>query len=252
MSPLALSLAVLVGVTMGALGSGGSLLTVPILVYLVGLEPRAAIVLSLAVVGVVSTLGALQALLAGQMRWRLGLAFASGTMVGTWGGTLVGRRIDQNVQLVLFGAVVLGAAVWMLRRSLRPDGGPACRASWARVLVSGVGVGILTGLVGVGGGFMIVPALVMVNPKLTMQEAAGTSLLVISLSCLVGVLGYLDASLPWMPGVMFAASACLGVVVGGRLARRLRSQTLQRLFAAFLVAVSVFVLARSLPPLLGI
>jgi len=248
---LTVGLAVLVGVTMGALGSGGSLLTVPILVYLVGLDPRAAIAVSLAVVGSVSAVGALQASLAGQLRWRLGLVFASGTMVGAWGGTVVGRQVDGIVQMVLFGAVTLAAAVWMLRRSFQPLAGPTPGAPRARVLAHGLGVGFLTGLVGVGGGFMIVPALVLVGRNLTMQEAAGTSLLVITLSCLVGFLGYLEGSLSWHPGLVFAVWASLGVLLGGRLAGRLRSEALQRLFAAFLVAVSVFVLATSLPPLLG-
>ncbi len=244
-------LALVVGVTMGALGSGGSILTVPILVYLVGLEPRAAIILSLAVVCAISTVGALQASLSGQVRLRLGLAFASSAMAGTWLGTLAGRQVSEVLQLVLFGVVALVAAAGMLRRSFRQDPAPTARASWMRVLSYGLGVGFLTGLVGVGGGFMIVPALVMMGRGMSMQEAAGTSLLVISLSSLVGVLGYLDhPSLPWGPGASFAALAALGVLAGGRLAGHLRSDALQRVFAVFLVAVAVFVLAMNLPPLL--
>lgn len=252
---LSLALAFLVGLSLGVLGGGGSILTVPILVYAGQLSPRQAVVLSLAVVGAVSAVGAAAAWRKGHVRLRLGLVFSATTMVGTWLGTLVGRRIDDVVQLVIFAVVMLVAAGLMLRRSYYKhpaSSHPEHRGSLISVLARGLGVGLLTGLVGVGGGFMIVPALVLLGPGMSMRDAAGTSLLVITLSCVAGFLGYLgEVAIPWGFGAAFTALAIAGVLVGGRVAGKLPHHSLQRAFAWFLLAAALLVLGLNLPPLLA-
>lgn len=250
---LSLALAFVVGLSLGVLGGGGSILTVPILVYAGQLSPRQAVVLSLAVVGAVSAIGALGAWRRGHVRLRLGLTFSATTMAGTWVGTILGRRMDDLLQLVLFAGVMLVAAVLMLRRSYRQDAPqqPERHSSQTGVLVRGLGVGLLTGVVGVGGGFLIVPALVLLGPGMSMRDASGTSLLVISLSSLVGFLGYLgDVPVPWAYGLGFTALAVAGVLLGGRLAHRLPHHSLQRAFAWFLVAAAILLLALNLPSVL--
>ena len=252
MNLLPLGLALLVGFFMGALGSGGSIMMVPILVYLVGMEPRASIATSLMVVCLVSMVGAFRAWRVGRVRLRTGLTFASSAVLGSFGGAFLGRQISEVLQLTLFGAVVGAAAFWMLRRAdgRNPSSNRTVPLFW--LLSRGFGVGILTGLVGVGGGFMIVPTLVLLGPGMSMQDAAGTSLMVIALTSLTSATGYVGYfSLPWQIAASFSGLAAVGVLVGGRLADRLRSDFLQRFFAWFMLGIAIFVLAMNLPSLLG-
>jgi len=247
-----LALAFVVGLSMGTLGSGGSILTVPILVYLMGMEPRASIATSLMVVCLVSMVGAFRAWRVGHVRLRTGLTFASSAVLGSFLGTFMGRQISEVLQLTLFGAVVGMAAFWMLRRAAgrNPASGRTVPLPW--LLSRGFGVGILTGLVGVGGGFMIVPTLVLLGPGMSMQDAAGTSLMVIALTSLTSATGYVGhLSIPWQMVASFSGLAAAGVLVGGGLADRLRSDVLQRFFAWFMLAIAVFVLVMNVPDLLG-
>lgn len=253
MTTLACVLAFLVGLSLGTLGSGGSILTVPILVYVAKMPAREAVALSLAVVGTVSAIGAFRAWREGRIRMKLGLTFAATTMAGTWLGAMVARLVSDLLQLTIFGAVMLVASGWMLYRSGRHPHPPGHHAhpSTVAILARGLGVGLLTGLVGVGGGFMIVPALVLLGHGMSMRDATGTSLMVIALSSLVGFLGYMgQTSVDWAFGAVFTASAVLGILVGGHVAARLRQHTLQVAFGWFLLGVAIFVLATNLPPLL--
>lgn len=238
---------------MGTLGSGGSILTVPILVYGMGMEPRASIATSLVVVCLVSAVGAFRAWRVGHVRLRTGLTFASSAVLGSFLGTFLGRQVSQILQLTLFGVVVLLAALWMLSRARRSPagsgGGQPVSVLW--LLSRGFGVGVLTGLVGVGGGFMIVPTLVLLGPGMRMQDAAGTSLMVIALTALASATGYVGhVALPWQILAAFAGLAAVGVLVGGGLADRLRNDFLQRFFAWFMLGIAALVLATNLPALL--
>jgi uncharacterized membrane protein YfcA/uncharacterized membrane protein YedE/YeeE len=189
MSPLGLCLSVLVGVALGFFGGGGSILTVPLLVYVFGLEPKQAIASSLLVVGAASVAGAVQHWRAGNVQLRTGLVFGAAAMAGAHAGGRAAAYLDGALLLRLFAAamVLTAAAMWRGRRA--PARAPAVDRSLAPLVAQGLGVGLFTGLVGAGGGFLIVPALAL-WAGLPMRAAVGTSLFVIVLSTLAGFSGY--------------------------------------------------------------
>lgn len=236
-----------VGVLLGLLGGGGSILTVPLLVYVMGVEPRTAIAMSLVVVGVTSASGAVLHARAGRVRWRTALVFGVGGMAGALLGGRINPLIPPGMLLLLFAGVMMAAAVAMLRRRERPapvEGAPAPEARAlpvARVMAQGVGVGVLSGLVGAGGGFLIVPALALVG--LAAPVATATSLVVIALQCAAGFVGHLGhVRLPWALTGAVLAAAVVGSVVGGRLAGRVSPATLRRGFAVFVLATAACLL----------
>ena len=234
------------------------MLTVPIFVYVFGLPMKAAVPMSLAVVGVTSAVGALRHHGSGAVRLPAALAFAPGAILGTLAGTRVAALVSGRVQLLLF-ALVMGAAALAMLRPPRPaaGGSPAPATAPAssptlgaalRALPAGLGVGLLTGLVGVGGGFLIVPALVLLL-GLPMHQAVGTSLLVIALNSAAGVAGYLGrAAISWGIVAGFTAVAIVGVVAGSALAPRVPAHKLRRGFAAFLFVMAALILLQNLVP----
>ena len=248
---LALALALLVGGSLGLLGGGGSILTVPIFVYVLGIEPKAAIAMSLGVVGAVSLAGAVSHWRDGRVDVRIALVFGAVAMVGTYLGARLSVFMSGTAQLVLFAVVMLLAAVFMFRdRSpvddieARPVRGPVAR--WTLVALEGVAVGVLTGLVGVGGGFLIVPALVLLT-DLPMKLAVGTSLLVIAMKSASGFVGYLGT--PGIDGVFmatFSAAAVVGIVIGSRFVRIVPQRALRKSFSGFLVVMGALILFQNL------
>jgi uncharacterized membrane protein YfcA len=227
------------------LGGGGSILTVPLLVYVLGVEPRTAIAMSLVVVGLTSLAAVSVHARAGRVRWRTAFLFGAGGMVGAFFGGRVAHLLPSSVLLLLFAAVMVAAALAMLRRKEVPAPvQPAPPLPVAQVLVRGSAVGTLSGLVGAGGGFLIVPALVLAG--LPTPTAVGTSLVVIALQCAAGFLGHLGhAHLPWGLTALVLAMAITGSFLGGRLASRIPPATLRLGFAAFVLAVATaMVLAR--------
>jgi uncharacterized protein len=247
---LGLALAALVGLSLGLLGGGGSILTVPILVYVLGFEAKEAIALSLAVVGATSLVGVWGHWRAANVNVRVALVFGVVAMVGTYFGARLAVFFTGAAQLALFALVMLAAAAFMFRGR----GNDATLATAPSepvtdgplriplIAVEGVSVGILTGLVGVGGGFMIVPALVLLA-GLPMKEAVGTSLLVIALKSGAGFYGYLDqVEVPWLFLAGFTSAAAAGILVGTRLVRRIPQDALRRSFALFLVVMGVLIL----------
>lgn len=256
--PLALLLAALVGVTLGVLGGGGSILTVPIFAYALGFDAKLAVAMSLPVVGAASLFGAAGHWRRGNVDLRLAVIFGAGTMAGAFAGARIGARLPGSVQLLLLAIVMLVAAVAMFHRAggsdlaeagLTASGGtvaPAsARAHPAIAALASLGVGLLTGMLGVGGGFMIVPALTLLL-AVPMRRAVGTSLLVIALGALAGTVGYLGlVTLPWDFMLLFLAAAAAGTAVGVRLGRVVPVHMLARSFALFLVVVGSFVLYRN-------
>lgn len=241
-----LALAALIGLSLGLLGGGGSILTVPILVYVVGYDTKASIAMSLAIVAVVSLVGAAGHWRAGRVRVRTALAFGGIAMLGAFAGARLAGLLTGAVQLVLLGLVMLLASVLMLTRAgARADAAPARDPHLAAVAVAGLGVGVLTGLVGVGGGFLIVPALVLLL-SVPMKEAVGTSLLVITLNAAAGFAGYLGTvELDWLFLAGFTGVAIGGILVGTRLVHYVPTAVLRRGFAVFLVVVGIFILYRN-------
>src|SRR5690606_2764655 len=237
-----------VGLSLGLLGGGGSVLTVPLVVYALGFGAREAIAMSLAVVGVTSLFGAAGHWRAGNVNLRVALVFGAVAMLGTYLGARLAVFFSGAAQLALFAVVMLVAAVFMFRgRAPAPPAGgdiarPATGMPFALIALEGVAVGVLTGLVGVGGGFLIVPALVLLG-RLPMRQAVGTSLVVIALKSAAGFYGYLgQVEVPWAFMGMFTAVTVTGILVGTSLVRFVPQEALRRAFAVFLVVMGGFIL----------
>jgi uncharacterized protein len=239
-----LALAALIGLSLGLLGGGGSILTVPIFVYVLGFEAKEAIAMSLAVVGATSLFGAAGHWRAGNVNPRVAVVFGAVAMAGTYLGARLAVFFSGGAQLTLFAGVMLLAAVFMFRdRTPAPDPAAAVVPMPLALLVAeGMAVGILTGLVGVGGGFLIVPALVLLG-RLPMKEAVGTSLLVIAMKSAAGFVGYLgQVEVQWGFIAAFTAVATAGIVAGTALVRHVSQHRLKRAFSVFLVVMGVFIL----------
>ena len=253
MSPAVLLLAVLVGVALGLLGGGGSILTVPLLVYVAGLEAKEAIATSLLVVGVTSIAALVPHARAGRVRWRTGAIFGVAAMAGAYAGGRVAEFIPGTVLLVAFALMMVATAVAMIRGRRADAGGPgeAAPGGSARelpvklVLLEGVVVGLVTGLVGAGGGFLVVPALVLLG-GLPMPVAVGTSLLVIAMKSFAGLAGYLSSvSIDWGLALAVTGMAVIGSVVGALLSGRVPQDRLRQAFGWFVLVMGVVVLGQT-------
>jgi hypothetical protein len=242
-SALALILAFPVGLSLGLLGGGGSILTVPVLVYAAGLEPKLAIPASLVSVGATSVVAALAHARRRAVAWGAALAFGGAGLVGAFLGARVGRTFSGRTLLVLFSLLMVAAGVLMLR--VRRAGGPAHEPRPVLVAPLGAGVGFLTGLLGVGGGFLIVPALVLAA-GLAMPLAVGTSLVVIAINSASGFVGHLgDHSVPFGYTAAFTGVCILGALAGERLGRDVPAARLRRWFGAFVIAVGIALLVKN-------
>ena len=243
MTILGYSLALVIGLSLGMLGGGGSILTVPLFVYVLGYDPKLAIAMSFPVVGVTSLFGALRQWRAGNIRFSKAFFFGFFAMTSAFFVGRAARVIDGQVRLTILAVVMLLAAASMLRSAsrdvIRPVDDDATPA-WLTLALVGLGVGALTGLVGIGGGFLIVPALVLFG-RMQMKEAVGTSMLVIAMNCAGGFLGQQSsASIPWSFVITFVAIAMVGLVAGTRLANKVDQRTLKRVLAVLLILIASF------------
>lgn len=257
MSLLAIAFGFLVGVSLGLLGGGGSTLAVPILVYVAGYEPKQAIAMSLAIVGVTALFGTMTHATHGRVSWKVAGIFAPLAMVGTFAGARLSVYFSGSAQLTLFALVMLVGAGLMFRgrradASTDENQRPKLSAGKsAAIAAEGLVVGVLTGLVGVGGGFMIVPALVLLA-GLSMKDAVGTSLLIIALKSAAGFIGYLGlVDVDWVFLGLFTAVAAIGILAGTRLVRHFSQTGLRRSFALFLVIMAVWILYQNRDVLLA-
>jgi uncharacterized membrane protein YfcA len=236
--------ALAIGLSLGLLGSGGSILTVPVLHYLLGQPEQAAIGGSLLVVGVIAASASLPYAFTRQVDWSKALSFGVPGMAGAWAGASLARWVPGVVQLALFAVVMLLAAWRMLASAPLAQRGDTPHP--LAVVASGTAVGALSGLVGVGGGFLIVPALV-VFAAVPMASAVGTSLVVIAMNSFTGFGKYLHVleakgvALDFRVLLVIAAIGIAGSLLGHRIGRRLPQAALRRLFGAFLVVMGVFV-----------
>jgi uncharacterized membrane protein YfcA len=238
-------LAVLVGLSLGMLGGGGSVLTVPIFVYAGGFAAKAAVAMSLPVVGITSLVGALVRARSGTLDLRVALIFGGVAMAGAYTGARIGVLLTGDVQLGLLAVAMLAAAVAMFRRAARAEPGPEISSGppdMRRLVIAALGVGLLTGVVGIGGGFLIVPALVLLM-RVPMKQAIGTSLLVIAMNAAAGLLGYVGrVEMSWRYIAWFTLAAIAGIVAGTSLVRFVPTRALTRAFAVLLAVVALFVL----------
>lgn len=240
-----LALSILIGVSLGMLGGGGSILTVPILAYAGGMTAKAAIASSLFVVGITSAVSAISHARAGRVRWRTGLVFGAAGMAGAYAGGRVAAHLPGRVLMVGFGLMMAATALAMLRRprELRPR---ARDLPISKVIAEGVVVGLVTGVIGAGGGFLVVPALVLLG-GLRMPVAVGTSLVVIALKSFAGLAGHLGhVDVDWPITLAVTAAAIAGSFAGAHLAGRIPPAVLRRGFGIFTIAMAALVLAREL------
>jgi uncharacterized membrane protein YfcA len=243
---LVLALAVLVGISLGLLGGGGSILTVPILSYIAGMSPKAAIASSLFVVAVTSGAALIPHARAGRVKWRTGLLFGGGGMAGAFLGGRLAAHLSGHLLMMLFALMMAATAIAMLRPARTAAVATNRELPVATVLLEGVVVGVVTGLIGAGGGFLVVPALVLLG-GLSMQTAVGTSLLVISLKSFAGLAGHLGhVDVDWPLTLAVTAIAVAGSVVGARLAGRIPPAVLRRAFGVFIIVMAGLVLAKEL------
>lgn len=260
----------IVGLSLGLTGGGGAIFAVPLLVYGLEVSSKEAIAVSLASVGVTALVGFWQRLRIGQVEVRTGLMFAAAGMLGTPIGTWIADRLPDSLLLLLFAVLMLivAARMWWQARPkstaagtviLPPDcDGPTCRRDAngslllntpCAILLLGVGLmtGVLTGLFGVGGGFVIVPALVLFS-SMSMHRAVGTSLMVVAMVSMAGFATRMWSGqrIPVETTLLFVAGAVVGLLAGHQLAHRLSGPSLQRVFAVAIVLVAAFVIVRNL------
>jgi uncharacterized membrane protein YfcA len=243
--PIAWFGAFVVGFSLGLIGAGGSILTVPVLIYLVGQTDKVAITGSLAVVGGTSLVGALPYIYRNRVDWGYVVLFGVPGMAGAYGGAYLAQFVPGTFQLMVFGIVVVLAGVLMIRPVQGQDSPRASHAYW-KMTAEGLALGIVTGFVGVGGGFLIVPALIFLG-RLPMRIAVGTSLLIITLKSLSGFYKYLDVlsalhlSLDWEVIGLFTILGTVGSLAGSFVSPHLPQQALRRVFAGFLFVVGIFI-----------
>lgn len=250
---LGLLLGALIGVSLGLLGGGGSILAVPVFVYVLGFDPKQAVAMSLAVVGIASLVGAVGYWRAGRVDFRIALVFGAIAMAGTYIGARLAVFFSGEAQLLFFAVVMLAAAYFMFTdRGLDNSEGAREKMPLALIAGEGLAVGVLTGLVGVGGGFLVVPALVMLG-KVPVKRAVGTSLLVIAMKSASGLAGYASqVEIPWGFVLAFAAVAVVGSYLGSYLVRFISPGALKRGFSVFLIAVSLLILYENRDTLIGL
>ncbi len=248
---LAIIGAAVIGLSLGLLGSGGSILTVPVLVYLLGQDEKIAIAGSLAIVGTIALVGAIPYMMKKLVDWQNVLWFGIPGMIGTYMGAYVSQFIPGIAQLTLFAIIMLLASYKMIRQQPTIEHAVTQRAV-VNISVDGLVVGVITGIVGVGGGFLIVPALVLMG-GLSMRRAVATSLVIIALKSYSGFYKYLDVlkeqgySLDWSTLSMIAGIGILGSFAGNLISDKLPQQKLKRFFGIFLVVMAVFILFKTVP-----
>ena len=241
-----LVLSAAIGLSLGLIGGGGSILTVPILVYFLGVEPHEAVGMSLAVVGATSLLGSYLHYRRGNLDVRGGLLFGGAGTVGAFLGSPVTRLFSPMALLLIFGLLMFVVAVSMLWRKQHESDETVHKPHLVLAIVAGFGVGFLTGFLGVGGGFLVVPALVFLA-GMTMKKAVGTSLFVIFLNCVAGLVGHAGQNDFDPTLTMVVTAVALGGAIGGTiLSHRIEAHNLQRMFAFLVLGVGVFLVAKNI------
>jgi len=247
-------LAIFIGVAVGLLGGGGSILTTPLLIYVLGFDARQAIAASLFVVAVTSAFGLIHHARAGRVRWKTGLIFGSAGMVGAFAGGQIGARLPGALLLAAFAIMMAATALAMVRGRRQVVGVPHQGLPLFRILLDGLVVGLVTGLVGAGGGFLVVPTLVLLG-GLPMQMAVGTSLLVVMMKSFAGFLGYIldfggsgfvsfnpSTEFNWPVILVITGFAVAGSLIGAVISGRVHPDRLRRVFGYFVLVMAGFIL----------
>ena len=254
---LAAVLAIFIGVAVGLLGGGGSILTTPLLIFVMGFEPKQAIAASLFVVAVTSAFGLIHHARSGRVRWKTGLIFGSAGMAGAFAGGQIGAHLPGALLLAAFAVMMAATAIAMVRGRREVQAKSHGGRPIFRILIDGFVVGLVTGLVGAGGGFLVVPALVLLG-GLAMPVAVGTSLLVVMMKSTAGFLGYVlvfggpDAAVAWNPATSFnwtvtlvvTAFAVAGSLIGAVVSGKVHPDRLRKGFGWFVLVMAAFILVQ--------
>ncbi len=246
MSIVVAALMLVIGGLLGLFGGGGSILAVPVLVHIAGMGGKEAIAMSLLVVGGTSMVGAARHAYARNIDWGAGLLFAPFAMAGSFGGGWLAKFIPEPVLLGLFAVTMIIAAIAMLRGKKQGDDPDGERAAMWLIALEGLAMGGFTGLVGAGGGFLVVPTLMMLG-GLSMHRAVGTSLLVVSSKSFAGLLGYVShVEIDWALGGMLVALATVGTILGASISERVSPDHLRKGFAYFVLLMGFGMLGAEL------
>lgn len=236
---IAILLTLGVGVSLGVLGSGGSIVMLPVLVYVAGVDPQAAVGMSLAIVGSTSAVGGVTHFRKGDFHLRAALFFSISGVVGAFFGSKLTHLVPPHVLMLLFAALMTAVGIAMLRWRSESRGESECDP--IRCLAVGACVGVLTGFLGVGGGFLIVPALVLFAGIET-NKAVGSSLAIIAVNSASGLLGHFQQTrFDLRITFTLLAAALAGMFLGGFIADRIPDSTLRKSFAWFVIAVAVVI-----------
>lgn len=258
---IGLILALFIGVTLGLIGSGGSILTVPILVYVVGLNPVIATAYSLFIVGSTAFVGSIRHSLDQNVNFKIVALFGIPSLLSVFftRSTLVPLLPDEFVLkndfiipkstliMILFAVVMFAAASRMIKKSRQKNiGKPEVVAAAIPLIFQGILIGMISGLVGAGGGFLIVPALLFFA-NLPMRKAVGTSLTIVSIQSLAGFLGDLSyQKIDWLLILSFSVISIFGLFIGIRLSKRIIDGNLRKIFGWFILAMSLYILSKEI------
>ncbi len=240
--------ALVIGLALGILGSGGSILAVPILIYLVGEPEKAAIAESLFIVGTISLTGVIPSAIKKQVHWKSVVLFGLPGMAGSYTGAWLSGYVSSAFQLIVFAVIMLVASGLMFRGKgpVPVQADKKTHASW-KLVIEGLAVGMLTGLIGVGGGFLIVPVLVLLV-GLEMSIAVGTSLFIIALNSFTGIFKHLDVleqlglQMNWELILIFSVIGGAGSLAGKKISAKLSNEWLRKIFAVFLVVIGIYII----------
>jgi uncharacterized membrane protein YfcA len=256
-------LAILVGISLGLIGSGGSILTVPILVYIMGVDPVLATAYSLFIVGATALIGGIQSAREGTVDFKTALIFGIPSIVAVYATraflvpiipehvfTLFGFEVTKPILLmVLFAVVMVAASITMIRPQKNDKIGEELpmNYNYPMILLEGSIVGVLTGLVGAGGGFLIIPALVLLA-KMPMKKAIGTSLFIIAAKSLIGFTGDLKGNeiIDWKLLGMFTTASIIGIFIGIIFAKKIPGDKLKKAFGWFVLIMGIYIIIKEL------
>ena len=247
--------AIAIGLSLGLLGSGGSILTVPVLVYLVGQDEKIAIASSMFIVASIAGLGALPYLKQKLIDWKVVWLFGIPGMIGTYAGSWLTSYISGTMQFAIFAVVMLMASYFMLKPKTKEVVQTTTKRSVVKIISDGLMVGVLTGIVGVGGGFLIIPALVLLG-GLPMRVAVASSLVIIMLKSYIGFIKHFDLiktaglALDWQIIGLMVLIGGIGSFIGNKLSSRIPQDKLKKGFGVFLVIMALYILFKEVPKLL--
>ncbi|MEC4895451.1 MAG: sulfite exporter TauE/SafE family protein [Oscillatoria sp. PMC 1051.18] len=252
-------LAACIGISLGLIGGGGSILAAPVLIYVMQIPAKSAFAMTLVIVGAVSLVGVIPHWRQKNVNLRTAALFSPTAMLGAYLGARVASLpiVTANIQLICFGIMMLIASISMIRKSSKKldkldklgevkytDKKHSDRHQWLFIAVEGLGVGMLTGFVGIGGGFLVIPALVLLG-NTPMKEAIGTSLIILALKAVTGFAGYFGhVEIYWNLLISFSAVASVGILFGAYLTKFIQAKDLEKGFGYFVLAVAIFILIK--------